>query len=79
MANENEICLQCKIYLNWDVSVYEDSRHHVCSWCTNCSNKIEKGEQSAHFTFNLDNTPNYTCLKSVVLHEKGLYDCYVSD
>ncbi|KAG9287381.1 hypothetical protein G9A89_023753 [Geosiphon pyriformis] len=40
--------------------------------------------------FVLDNTPNYACLKSdckeaclgcdsVVLREKGLYDCYVSD
>ena len=60
------------------------------TWCTNCSSKIEKGNQSTLFTFNLDNTPNYACLKSdckeaclgcgsVVLHEKGLYDCYVSD
>lgn len=24
-------CPQCKIYLYWDVSVYEDSIHHVCS------------------------------------------------
>jgi len=46
----------------------------------NCSNKIEKGNQSTHFTFNSDNTPNYCCLKSdekeaalAVLHEKGLY------
>ena len=83
-------CPQCKIYLHWDVSVYEDSKHHVCSWCTNCSNKIEKGDQSAHFTFNSDNKPNFVCLKSdakeaclgcdsVVLRKKGLCDCYVSD
>ncbi|KAG9290991.1 hypothetical protein G9A89_012863 [Geosiphon pyriformis] len=52
--------------------------------------KLKKASNSTHFTFNLDNTPNYACLKSdckeaclgcdsVVLREKGLYDCYVFD
>ena len=78
--------------LDWDVTAYEDSQGHKCFQCRNCQKQIEKNQQDQHFTWNLDNSPNYKCQKSedgdekvchmcdnIEVHKKGMYKCWVSD